>query len=133
MVMVRSLGREGARGEPVVGNSATEMATNFGAIIAPPTRHQWNRIEHCMFSLISINWRSRPLLSHQVIVQLIASTKTDTGLNIVCDVDWGRYQKGINVPKAALKELNIYYDDFHGDGSYTIAPFAKEAHENSLM
>ena len=75
-----------------------------------------------MFSFISINWRGRPLISHQVIVQLIASTKTKSGLTVTCDIDWGRYQKGIKIPKAALKELNIIYDDFHGDWNYSIAP-----------
>jgi hypothetical protein len=94
-------------------------------ICAPSQGTQWNRIEHRMFSYISINWRGRPLLSHQVIVQLIASTKTDTGLNIVCDIDWGRYPKGIKVPNAALKELNLKYDDFHGDWNYSIAPHPK--------
>jgi hypothetical protein len=54
-----------------------------------------------MFSFISINWRGRPLVSHQVIVQLIASTKSETGLTIACDIDWSRYPKGIKIPKAA--------------------------------
>ena len=91
----------------------------------PPGTSKWNRIEHRMFSFISINWRGRPLLSHQVVVQLIASAKTETGVNIVCDIDWGHYPKGIKIPKAALKELNIKYDDFHGDWNYTISPIAK--------
>jgi hypothetical protein len=91
----------------------------------PPGTSKWNRIEHRMFSFISINWRGRPLLSHQIIVQLIASTKTETGLNIACDIDWGHYPKGIKISKAALKDLNIRYDDFHGDWNYTIAPIAK--------
>jgi hypothetical protein len=91
----------------------------------PPGTSKWNRIEHRMFSFISINWRGRPLLSHQVIIQLIASTKTETGLSIACDIDWGRYPKGIKIPKAALKDLNIQYDDFHGDWNYTITPTSK--------
>jgi hypothetical protein len=101
--------------------------TGLSIIVAhhPPGTSKWNRIEHRMFSFISINWRGRPLLSHQVVVQLIASTKTETGLNIVCDIDWGHYPKGIKIPKAALKELNIKYDDFHGDWNYTISPIAK--------
>jgi hypothetical protein len=95
----------------------------------PPGTSKWNRIEHRMFSFISINWRGRPLLSHQVIVQLIASTKTETGLTIACDIDWGRYPKGIKIPKAALKALNIKYDDFHGDWNYTISPIADQGAE----
>ena len=97
----------------------------------PPGTSKWNRIEHRMFSFISINWRGRPLLSHQVIVQLIASTKTETGLNIACDIDRGKYPKGIKIPKAALKELNITYDDFHGDWNYTIAPLKSAGRQSS--
>lgn len=88
----------------------------------PPGTSKWNRIEHRMFSFISINWRGRPLISHEVIVQLIASTKTQTGLNISCDIDWGDYPKGAKIPKAVLKNLNICYDGFHPDWNYTISP-----------
>ena len=108
-----------------------KLANETGLAISvahhPPGTSKWNRIEHRMFSFISINWRGRPLLSHQVIVQLIASTKTETGLNIACDIDWGRYPKAIKIPKAALKELNIQYDEFHADWNYTIAPVAQTA------
>jgi Rhodopirellula transposase DDE domain len=64
--------------------------------------------------------------------QLIASTKTETGLTIACDIDWGRYPKGIKIPKAALKALNIKYDDFHGDWNYTISPIADQGAEIPL-
>jgi hypothetical protein len=108
-----------------------KLANETGLAISvahhPPGTSKWNRIEHRMFSFISINWRGRPLLSHQVIVQLIASTKTETGLNIACDIDWGRYPKAIKIPKAALKELNIQYDEFHADWNHTIAPVAQTA------
>jgi Rhodopirellula transposase DDE domain len=104
---------------------ANETGLSITVAHHPPGTSKWNRIEHRMFSFISINWRGRPLLSHQVIVQLIASTKTETGLNITCDIDWGHYPKGIKIPKAALKDLNIKYADFHGDWNYTIAPLAK--------
>jgi hypothetical protein len=66
------------------------------------------------------------LVSHQVIVQLIASTTTETGLTIACDIDWSRYPKGIKIQKAALRDLNIRYDDFHGDWNYTIFPAAHQ-------
>jgi hypothetical protein len=88
----------------------------------PPGTSKWNKIEHRMFSFISINWRGRPLLTHQVIVQLIASTKTETGLNISCEIDWSRYPTGIKIPKAALKDLNILYDAERSDWNYTITP-----------
>src|ERR1700681_4436497 len=111
-------GRNGARvrlWKVELQKLANETGLSITVAHHPPGTSKWNRIEHRMFSFISINWRGRPLVSHQVVVQLIASTKTETGLNITCDIDWGRYPKGIKIPKAALKELNIKYDDFHGD------------------
>jgi hypothetical protein len=110
---------------------ANETGLSITVAHHPPGTSKWNRIEHRMFSFISINWRGRPLVSHQVIVQLIASTKTETGLNIACDIDWGKYPKGIKVPKAALKQLNIIYDDFHGDWNYTIAPLKSAPSQSS--
>ena len=106
---------------------ANETGLSITVAHHPPGTSKWNRIEHRMFAFISINWRGRPLLSHQVIVQLIASTKTEKGLNIACDIDWGRYPKAIKIPKAALNELNIQYDEFHGDWNYTIAPIVQKA------
>ena len=105
---------------------ANETGLSITVAHHPPGTSKWNRIEHRMFSFISINWRGRPLLSHQVIVQLIASTKTENGLNIACDIDWGRYPKAIKIPKAALNEINIQYDEFHGDWNYTIAPLVQK-------
>ena len=106
---------------------ANETGLSITVAHHPPGTSKWNRIEHRMFAFISINWRGRPLLSHQVIVQLIASTKTEKGLNIACDIDWGRYPKAIKIPKAALNELNIQYDEFHGDWNYTIVPIVQKA------
>jgi hypothetical protein len=121
-------GRGGIVAVSAVTGIALANETGLSITVAhhPPGTSKWNRIEHRMFSFISINWRGRPLVSHQVVVQLIASTKTETGLNITCDIDWGRYPKGIKIPKAALKELNIKYDDFHGDWNYTISPITNQ-------
>jgi transposase len=88
----------------------------------PPGTSKWNRIEHRMFAHISMNWRGKPLVSHQVIVQLIAATKTESGLTIACDIDAGRYPKGISIPKSAIGKLNIAYDAFHPDWNYTLHP-----------
>jgi hypothetical protein len=104
---------------------ANETGLSITVAHHPPGTSKWNRIEHRMFSFISINWRGRPLLSHQVIVSLIASTKTETGLNIACDIDWGKYPKGIAIKKSALNNLNIRYNNFHGDWNYTISPLQK--------
>src|SRR6516162_6068431 len=91
----------------------------------PPGTSKWNRIEHRMFAFISQNWRGKPLLSHKVIVQLIAATTTTSGLTIACDIDATRYPKGITVKKSVLENLHIRYDDFHGDWNYTISPQPK--------
>ena len=111
---------------------ANETRLSITVAHHPPGTSKWNRIEHRMFSFISINWRGRPLLSHQVIIQLIASTKTDTGLNIICDIDWGHYPKGIKVANTAMKDLNITYDDFHGDWNYTINPNIRNRNKRSI-
>jgi hypothetical protein len=104
---------------------ANETGLSITVAHHPPGTSTWNRIEHRMFPFISMNWRGRPLISHQVIVQPIASTKTATGLSIACDIDWGHYPKGIAIPDSALKNLNILHDGFHGDWNHTISPAEK--------
>jgi hypothetical protein len=88
----------------------------------PPGTSKWNRIEHRLFAYISQNWRGKPLVSHQVIIQLISATATNTGLSVACDIDRSRYPKGIAVSDAEMAALNIHRDTFHGDWNYTIAP-----------
>jgi len=88
----------------------------------PPGTSKWNRIEHRMFAFISQNWRGKPLLTHNVIVQLIAATTTTTGLTIRCDIDASPYSKGAKISDAQLKLLNIRYNKFHPDWNYTILP-----------
>jgi Rhodopirellula transposase DDE domain len=88
----------------------------------PPGTSKWNRIEHRLFSFITGNWRGRPLLSHQVIVELIAGTRTDTGLVVRCRLDQADYPKGILVSDRDLAAVNISADEFHGEWNYTIAP-----------
>jgi hypothetical protein len=88
----------------------------------PPGTSKWNRIEHRMFAFISQNWRGKPLISHKVIVQLIAATKTAAGLTISCDIDAGSYPKGGKISDAQLAAINIRYDAFHPDWNYTILP-----------
>jgi hypothetical protein len=88
----------------------------------PPGTSKWNRIEHRMFAFISQNWRGKPLRSHQVIVQLIAATRTATGLSISCAIDAGCYPKGAKVSDAQIADLNIKYDAFHPEWNYAILP-----------
>jgi hypothetical protein len=88
----------------------------------PPGTSKWNKIEHRLFAFITMNWRGKPLLSHQVIVQLIGSTTTDTGLAVCCELDANLYPKGIKVSDAEMQAINITRDEFHGEWNYTISP-----------
>ena len=91
-------------------------------IHAPWQGTQWNRIEHRLFAFITQNWRGKPLVSHQVIVQLIANTRTRTGLTVACRIDPRAYEKGIRVSDAEMAALNIQPANFHGDWNYTFSP-----------
>jgi hypothetical protein len=88
----------------------------------PPGTSKWNKIEHRLFSYISQNWRGKPLISHEVIVDLIAATTTQTGLKIQCELDWNTYPKGIKVSDEEMKKVKIIRDPFHGEWNYTIVP-----------
>jgi DNA-binding phage protein len=88
----------------------------------PPGTSKWNKIEHRMFSYISLNWRGKPLISHEVIVNLIAGTTTRTGLKIQAELDTNVYPKGIQVTDEELEKVQIQKADFHGEWNYTILP-----------
>lgn len=88
----------------------------------PPGTSKWNKIEHRLFSYISQNWRGKPLVSHEVIVNLIASTTTRKGLTVKCELDTNRYTKGIKITDKELKQVNIIRDEFHGEWNYSIHP-----------
>ena len=88
----------------------------------PPGTSKWNKIEHRLFAFITQNWRGKPLVSHQVIVQLISATTTETGLKVCCEIDANRYPKGIAVTHQEMQAVNLSRDDFHGEWNYTIAP-----------
>ncbi len=88
----------------------------------PPGISKWNRIEHRPFAFITQNWRGKPLLSHQVIIQLIANTRTSTGLTVACRIDANAYDKGIRVSDAEMAALNIQTDDFHDEWNYIFTP-----------
>jgi hypothetical protein len=103
-----------------------KLANETGLAIAvshlPPGTSKWNKIEHRLFSYISQNWRGKPLVSHEVIVNLIASTTTRTGLTVHCALDTNTYPKGIKVTDDELNQLNLVRDEFHGEWNYTIKP-----------
>ena len=88
----------------------------------PPGTSKWNKIEHRLFSFITKNWRGKPLISHEVIVNLIAATTTRKGLKVKAQLDTGTYPKGIKVPNLQMEGLNLVPDGFHGDWNYEIRP-----------
>jgi len=103
-----------------------QLANDLGMRIMvchfPPGTSKWNKIEHRMFSHISMNWRGCPLISHEVIVNLIANTTTQQGLTIKAALDTGRYPTGIKVTDQELDQVNLKKAKFHGEWNYTIRP-----------
>ncbi len=91
----------------------------------PPGTSKWNKIEHRMFSFISQNWRGKPLLTHATIINLIAATRTDTGLTVRCVLDRRQYPKKVKVTDEQMRRIRITPDAFHGDWNYTIRPRRK--------
>jgi len=88
----------------------------------PPGTSKWNRIEHRLFSYITINWRGKPLHTLQTVVNLIAATKTSTGLEVYARLDPGSYPDKIRVPDDQIQAVNLHGDPFHPDWNYTIKP-----------
>ena len=91
-------------------------------ICAPWQGTQWNKIEHRLFSFITMNWRAKPLVSYQVIIDLIGATTTKTGLKVIGELDDNQYPKGIVVSDEQLAAINIVRADFRGEWNYTIKP-----------
>ena len=106
-----------------------ELATHLGIPIHvchfPPGTSKWNKIEHRMFCHITQNWRGRPLVSHEVIINLIANTTTQAGLKIRAELDRAHYPVGIKVTDAELSALNLKLGPFHGDWNYALFPVLK--------
>ena len=102
------------------------LADELGIVVTvchlPPGTSKCNKIEHRLFSLITQNWRRRPLVSYQTIVQRIAATTTDTGLKVRCEIDPNTYPAGVKVTNAEMDAINIRRHEFHGDWNYTISP-----------
>ena len=93
----------------------------------PPGTSKWNKIEHRLFSFISINWRGKPLRSYRTIVQLIATTSTDAGLKVRAELDENKYPKGVKVSDSQMAAVNLSHHTFHGDWNYTISPAEKKS------
>jgi hypothetical protein len=101
---------------------ADELGLKVHVCHFPPGTSKWNKIEHRMFCHITENWRGRPLVSHAVVVNLIGSTRTRTGLRIQAELDTNAYEKGIKVTNEELAGVHLRRDKFHGEWNYTILP-----------
>jgi hypothetical protein len=101
---------------------ANELGIEITVHHLPPGTSKWNKIEHRLFSFITMNWRAKPLVSYQVIIDLISATTTETGLKVVCELDDNVYPKGVVVSNEELAAINIVRADFHGEWNYTIKP-----------
>jgi hypothetical protein len=99
---------------------AQEIGLDIEVHHFPPGTSKWNKIEHRLFSFITMNWRGRPLISHEVIVNLIASTKTRSGLTVRAELDTAEYPKGLVISDEELDTVKIERNEFHGDWNYRI-------------
>jgi Rhodopirellula transposase DDE domain len=103
-------------------NPADEPGIGLSVCHLPPGTSKWNKIEHRLFSLISQDWRGKPLVSQEVIVNLIANTTTKTGLKVRCGLDRNLYPKATKVSDAEFTAITISKNNFHGEPNYTIKP-----------
>jgi hypothetical protein len=101
---------------------ATELGMSIRVCHLPPGTSKWNKIEHRLFSFITKNWRGKPLVTHQVIVELIVATVTRTGLTVRSRIDTRTYAKGRRISDKDLAGVNLEPDEFHGEWNYTIHP-----------
>jgi transposase len=99
---------------------AVETGLEITCCHFPPGTSKWNKVEHRLFSAITLNWRGRPLTSHEVIVQTIAATTTATGLRVHAELDTATYDTGVTVSDAQMKALPLARHDWHGDWNYTL-------------
>jgi len=101
---------------------ANESGLEITVCHFPPGTSKWNKIEHRLFSRITLNWRGIPLEDYETVIQLIGATKTKTGLTVKCQLDKKQYKKGIVIPDEQFRKIKLSKDDFHGEWNYTIKP-----------
>lgn len=101
---------------------ANEFKLEISVCHFPPGTSKWNKIEHRLFSQISLNWRGVPLVDYETVVQLIGSVKTKKGLSVISKLDANIYQKGKRVSNEEMDEINILRRRFHGEWNYVIKP-----------
>lgn len=103
---------------------ATEIGLGITVRHYPPATSKWNKIEHRLFSYISINWRSKPLTSLETVIELISNTTTKSGLTVTAVADTNTYEKGIKISDEEMEALNLERHEFHGEWNYTMRPRA---------
>lgn len=101
---------------------ADETGLQIGVCHLPPGTSKWNRIEHRLFSYITINWRGKPLHSLETVINLIAATTTSTGLKVYARLDDRSYPDKIKVPDNDIRGVNLHGNQFHPEWNYTIKP-----------
>ncbi len=101
---------------------ADELNMEISVCHFPPGTSKWNKIEHRMFSCISMNWRGRPLTNYETIVNLISNTTTKNGLKINCMLDKSKYQTGIKITDEQMQNLRLTKEKFHGEWNYKLKP-----------
>jgi len=101
---------------------ADETGLEMAVCHFPPGTSKWNKIEHRLFSAISQNWRAKPLISHEVVVNLIAATTTKTGLKVHSALDRSEYPLGLKVSDAVMEALHLRTHSFHGEWNYSLLP-----------
>jgi DDE family transposase len=109
---------------------AAETGLNITVCHFPPGTSKWNKIEHRLFSHITLNWRGRPLTSHEVVVKTIASTRTSTGLRVAAQLDTDAYPLGVSVSKERMQALPLAPHSWCGSWNYTIGTAAKNPAED---
>jgi transposase len=107
---------------------ASETGLAITVCHLPPGTSKWNKIEHRLFSHISMNWRGRPLTSHEVVVDLIGATTTRTGLQVHAELDPGVYQTKVKIGDEQMAAIALDRHDFHGEWNYTLQPDPRHAH-----
>lgn len=104
---------------------ANELKLEITVCHFPPGTSKWNKIEHRLFSYISMNWKGQPLVDYETVVQLIGAVKTKTGLKVKSQLDLNIYEKGKKVSDEELESINLHKHEFHGEWNYTIKPKIK--------
>ena len=114
---------KGWRGTPV----SDETELHLAVCHFPPGSSKWNKIEQRFFSAITQNWRGKPLVNHEVIINLISATTTNNGLRVESQLDTNLYPKGINISDKQMAEVQLRREEFHGDWNYSILPRSLQA------